>query len=82
MTMPLTLEWKLITEGKEKRVEDKENHFFIVLPGYRLYPIQEQIQITRHSESDQIGSGKIIELTWRDNETICTYQLLSLYSVN
>lgn len=82
MTMPLTLEWRLVTEGQEKRVTDKENHFSIILEGYRLYPIQEQIEITRHEHSDQIGSGKIVELTWRDNQTICIYQLLSLHSVN
>lgn len=82
MSMPLTMEWKLITEGLEKRVEEKENHFSITLPGYRLYPIQDPIEIRRHVESDQIGYGKVVELTWRDDETICTYQLLSLYSVN
>ncbi|SEN44892.1 Protein of unknown function [Amphibacillus marinus] len=82
MTTPLTLEWTLVTEGLEQRVENRENCFTLTLDGYRLYPIQEQIEITRHKSSDQIGFGKIVELTWRDNQTICMYQLISLYSVN
>ncbi|SDB90809.1 Protein of unknown function [Pelagirhabdus alkalitolerans] len=82
MTMPLTLEWTLVTEGKEHRVEDQENQFTLTLPGYRLYPIHDEIEIRRHKESDQIGFGEIIELTWKDDTTICTYELTSLYSVN
>lgn len=82
MTMPFSVEWKLVTEGKEKRVESKENLFQITLKGYQLFPLQERIEIRRHHSSDQIGFGKVIELTWKENQTICTYQLLSLYSVN
>jgi len=82
MTMPLTIEWKLVTNGTEKRVTDQENHFYVELAGYKLYPIEKRIEISRHQESDQIGFGKVVELTWKDNHTICTYQLVSLYSVN
>ncbi|WP_017472149.1 DUF2584 family protein [Amphibacillus jilinensis] len=82
MTMPLTLEWTLVTEGQEERVEDQNNLFKMSIDGYRLYPIQDQIEIRRHKDSDQIGFGRIIELTWRDNRTFCIYQLDSLYSVN
>ena len=82
MTMPLTIEWKLVTNGTEKRVADQENHFSVELAGYKLFPIEERIEIRRHLESDQIGFGKVVELTWKNNQTICTYQLLSLYSVN
>ncbi|GGM23319.1 hypothetical protein GCM10011351_06400 [Paraliobacillus quinghaiensis] len=82
MTMPLTIEWKLVTEGTEKRVVDQDNHFYVKLEGYKLFPMHERIEIRRHQESDQIGFGEIVELTWKDNQTICTYQLLSLYSVN
>ncbi|PXW91770.1 uncharacterized protein DUF2584 [Streptohalobacillus salinus] len=82
MSMPLTLEWALITEGKEKRVGDSDNRFVLTLDGYRLHPINDRIEIRRHQTSDQIGFGEIKELTWRDGETIIIYQLLSLYSVN
>ncbi|WP_117169407.1 DUF2584 family protein [Paraliobacillus sediminis] len=82
MTMPLTIETKLVTDAKERRVEGLENHFSITLAGYWLFPMQERMEIRRHQESDQIGFGKVIELTWKDGQTICTYQLLSLYSVN
>ncbi len=80
--MPLTIESTLVTQGKEVRVKGKENCFVVTLTGYRLYPIGDRIEIRRHEDADQIGFGKIVELTWRDNQTICTYQLLSLHSVN
>ncbi|CQR46640.1 hypothetical protein BN1058_00909 [Paraliobacillus sp. PM-2] len=82
MTVPFSIEWKLVTEGKEKREKNRENFFSIVLEGYQLFPMDERIEIRRHQSSDQIGFGKVVELTWKDNQTICTYQLLSLYSVN
>lgn len=82
MTMPLTIETKLVTDGNEIRVVELENHFSIQLAGYWLFPMQERIEIRRHQESDQIGFGKVVELTWKDGQTTCMYQLLSLYSVN
>lgn len=82
MTVPFSIEWKLVTGGNEQRVEDKENFFSIVLDGYQLFPMEEQIEIQRNQSSDLIGFGKVVELTWKNNETICTYQLVSLHSVN
>lgn len=82
MSMPLSLEWALVTEGKEKRIGDLENRFTLVLEGYRLYPLHERIEIRRHQASDQIGFGEIDELTFKANQTLITYKLLSLYSVN
>lgn len=80
--MPLEINWKLVTQGKETRIANQENMFEITLDGYKLFPIDDTIEIRRHRDSDQIGSGKIIELTWRNNKTICKYQLISLYNVN
>ncbi|MFB1049366.1 DUF2584 family protein [Paraliobacillus sp. JSM ZJ581] len=82
MTVPFSIEWKLVTGGKEQRVQDKENFFSIVLDGYQLFPMEERIEIQRSQSTDQIGFGKVVELTWKNNQTICTYQLLSLHSVN
>lgn len=82
MSMPLAIEWKLITHGKEKRIDGKENLFEISFDGFKLFPLNETIELRRNDVSDQIGIGKIVELTWRDEKTICKYQLISLYNVN
>ncbi|WP_181348397.1 DUF2584 family protein [Thalassobacillus sp. CUG 92003] len=82
MSTPLSMEWKLITEGKEKRVNAEENIFEIVFDGYKIFPMEETIEIKRHIKSDQIGSGQIVELWLKNNQTVCRYQLVSLYSVN
>ncbi|WP_253288918.1 DUF2584 domain-containing protein [Amphibacillus sp. MSJ-3] len=80
--MPLTLEWILVTEGKEERISDQPNSFTITLNGYRLFPVEQMIEIKRHKETDQIGFGKITKLTWSNNQTVCYYRLISLNSVN
>jgi hypothetical protein len=82
MSMPLSLEWTLVTEGKERRREEEDNHFTLTLEGYRLYPLHERIEIRRHQTSDQIGFGEIKSLTFTENKTEILYQLVSLYSVN
>ncbi|WP_186577741.1 DUF2584 family protein [Aquibacillus kalidii] len=82
MSMPMAIEWKLITYGKEKRIKGQDNLFEITFDGYKLFPLNETIELRRNDVSDQIGSGEIVELTWKDNTTVCKYQLISLYNVN
>ncbi|MCP3030757.1 DUF2584 domain-containing protein [Halobacillus sp. A1] len=82
MSTPLSMEWTLITGGKEKRVNPDENLFEITFEGYKLFPMNETIEIKRNIRADQIGSGEIKELLLKDNTTICKYRLISLHSVN
>ncbi|UOQ42781.1 DUF2584 domain-containing protein [Halobacillus salinarum] len=82
MSTPLSMEWVLITEGKEKRVNENDNLFEISFDGYKIFPMNETLEIRRHLKSDQIGSGNIEELVLKNNTTICKYRLISLYSVN
>ncbi len=82
MSQPLSLEWRIITEDKEERIDFKENTFKIEFSGYRLFPLDTPIDIMRHKDSDQIGTAIINSLTFENHKTICTYQLISLYSVN
>lgn len=82
MSMPLTLECVIITEGEEKRLPDKSNEFTLVLDGYRLFPIEEMIEIRRHKETGHIGFGEVNRLSWSDQQTTIHYRLISLQSVN
>ncbi|WP_440895683.1 DUF2584 family protein [Amphibacillus sp. Q70] len=82
MSMPLTLEWALVTEGKEERISNQPNCFKMTMDGYRLFPIEQMIEIKRHKKADQIGFGEIYQLTWSDKQTVCLYRLISLHSVN
>jgi hypothetical protein len=82
MSLPLSIEWRIITEDKDKRINAKENIFEIVFSGYKLFPLDTPIDIMRHKDSDQIGTAIINKITFQNNATICTYQLVSLYSVN
>ncbi|MFD1018412.1 DUF2584 family protein [Thalassobacillus hwangdonensis] len=82
MSTPLSMEWKLLTGGKEKRIDVNDNIFEITFDGYMIFPMEEDIDIMRHKDSDQIGSARVVELTFKSGMTICKYQLISLYSVN
>ncbi|SET32491.1 Protein of unknown function [Salinibacillus kushneri] len=82
MSVPLTIEWRIVTNEEEKRINTKENIFEITFSGYRLFPIDVPIDIMRHEDSDQIGSAIVQKIIFEHNQTICRYQLVSLYSVN
>ncbi|WP_407272788.1 DUF2584 family protein [Radiobacillus sp. PE A8.2] len=82
MAMPIMVEWVLVTNGKEMRLANEVNMFEIQLDYYRLFPINQVIEIKRHQDSQQIGNGKIVELAWKNNCTHCKFQLISLFNVN
>ncbi|WP_082234049.1 DUF2584 family protein [Halobacillus massiliensis] len=82
MSTPLSMEWTIITNGKEKRVFPNDNLFEITFEGYKIFPLNERIEIKRNPRADQIGSGQIEELILKENSTVCKYRLISLHSVN
>ncbi|UOR12524.1 DUF2584 family protein [Halobacillus amylolyticus] len=82
MSTPLSMEWSLITQGNEQRVYSNDNLFQVVFDGYKLFPMNEKLDVRRTRKSDQIGTGMIEEIVLKDNTTICKYRLISLYSVN
>ncbi|MFC0523244.1 DUF2584 family protein [Pontibacillus salicampi] len=82
MSMPLSMEWCIITQGNEQRIESKENTFTLTLKGYQLFPLDEFLDIKRTAQAEQIGTAKITEITWTNQATTLTYELVSLYSVN
>ncbi|KGX91953.1 hypothetical protein N781_02655 [Pontibacillus halophilus JSM 076056 = DSM 19796] len=82
MTMPLTMEWTITTEGKEKRVQEKENTFTLTLQGYQVFPLEQELHVYRYSQDEHVGKAQVKELHWAKGKTTITYQLISLYSVN
>lgn len=80
MGMPFELNIIIVTKGNEKRIE--ENTFQLVKNGYRLYPIDIPLEVRRTIESDIVGTGIIKKVEWTNNETILTYNLISLNSTN
>lgn len=82
MSTPISMEWVIYTEGKERRVNAEDNLFEMVMDGYKLFPLNEPLEIKRNKYSKIIGSGSIEELVLKNHTTTCKYRLLSLYSVN
>ncbi|MGI8315291.1 DUF2584 family protein [Halobacillus mangrovi] len=82
MSTPFTMEWLIITEGREKRVNEGENLFEIAYEGYKLFPINEPLEIRKYLSSNGIGFCVIEELILKDHSTHCKYRLISLNSVN
>ncbi|MBA4536887.1 DUF2584 domain-containing protein [Bacillus aquiflavi] len=80
MGMPIELNTLIVTKGREKREE--ENIFTLVKNGYRLYPINIPIEVKKTLESDSSGSAVITKVQWENNQTMLTYQLISLKSTN
>ncbi|UAC47633.1 DUF2584 domain-containing protein [Bacillus aquiflavi] len=81
MGMPIELNTLIVTKGREKREE--ENIFTLVKNGYRLYPIINiPIEVKKTLESDSSGSAVITKVQWENNQTMLTYQLISLKSTN
>ncbi|MBO8155026.1 MAG: DUF2584 family protein [Bacillaceae bacterium] len=82
MSVPFSMEWRIITEGRERRIDETNNTFEIEFDGYKLFPIDEPIDVKRYPSSEQIGTAKVVKISLYENRTICTYQLISLHNVN
>ncbi len=82
MSNQFVMQWKLVTEGRERRISEENDIFEITFDGYQIFPMEEPIDIQRSLDSDQIGTAKIVKLSFSNGMTICHYHLISLYSVN
>jgi hypothetical protein len=80
MGMPLELNTMIVTKGKEERISS--NDFTLIKDGYRLYPIDIPLSVHKTKDGDNIGTGVIKKVVWEQNNTIITYELTSLHSVN
>lgn len=80
MGMPMELNTMIVTKGRESREE--ENLFRLTKDGYRLYPIDIPIEVRKTIESETNGIAIIQRVSWTNNQTEITYQLVSLNSTN
>ncbi|MEH7106313.1 MULTISPECIES: DUF2584 domain-containing protein [Bacillaceae] len=80
MGMPLELNTLIVTKGREKRIE--ENLFELEKEGYRLYPIEIPVDVRKTLDCSSSGTALIKKVTWENNLTTITYQLISLNSTN
>ncbi|MBA9029063.1 MULTISPECIES: DUF2584 domain-containing protein [Bacillaceae] len=80
MGMPMELNTMIVTKGRENREE--ENLFRLTKEGYRLYPIDIPIEVRKTIESETNGMAVIQKISWTNNQTEITYQLVSLNSTN
>ncbi|MGN1402681.1 MAG: DUF2584 domain-containing protein [Bacillus sp. (in: firmicutes)] len=80
MGMPMELNTMIVTKGKEERLDS--NDFTLAKQGYRLYPLHVPLSVQKTIGGETSGIGIIKKLTWENDQTIITYELTSLYSVN
>ncbi len=80
MGMPFELNTLIVTKGREFRI--KENLFTLVKDGYRLYPIDIPVEITKTLESEPSGQALIKKVELEQNKTTITYELVSLKTTN
>jgi hypothetical protein len=80
MGMPLEFQTLIVTKGKEKRIEN--NLFILEKEGYRIYPIDIPIEVKRTLQSEASGQAVVKKIELANNQTVITYELISLHSIN
>jgi len=80
MGMPFELQTMIVTNGKEKRLE--QNFFELKKEGYLLYPLHIAIPVKRSKEGELTGEGIIQKLELYDGKTTIIYELLKLKNIN
>ncbi|OEH94039.1 DUF2584 domain-containing protein [Bacillus solimangrovi] len=80
MGMPLELITMIVTNGNAKRVE--ANTFELTKEGYRLYPIDVQLEVRKSEAGEASGQAIIRKIMWENNQTTLIYDLTSLHSPN
>lgn len=80
MGMPIELNTMIVTKGKEVRVTS--NDFTLTKDGYRLYPLEIPLPVRKTKDGENSGTAIIKKVVWEHNNTVITYELTSLHSVN
>jgi hypothetical protein len=80
MNMPFTMHTCILTNGNEKRLEG--NTFNLEIDGYHLYVLNSLQSVQKTEKSQPAGKAKVVEVTWKENKTQLTYELVDLHNVN
>jgi hypothetical protein len=80
MNMPFTMHTSILTNGAEKRIEG--NTFKLELEGYHVFVLNNLQTVQKTVKSQPAGKGKVTEITWKENKTQITYELVDLHNVN
>ncbi|WAA10056.1 DUF2584 family protein [Fervidibacillus albus] len=80
MVMPFQFEIEIVTEGKEKRLDD--NNFQLIKEGYHLYPLNIPLKVKRFFDQNPVGEGIIFKMEFSDGITTIQYQLTALNNIN
>ncbi|MCM3718525.1 DUF2584 family protein [Fictibacillus phosphorivorans] len=80
MNMPFIMQTCILTNGIEKRIEG--NTFNLEIEGYHLYVLNNLLTVQKTEKSKPAGKGKVTEITWKENKTQLTYELVDLHNVN
>ncbi|WP_137792058.1 DUF2584 family protein [Bacillus sp. E(2018)] len=80
MNMPFTMHTNILTNGSEKRLDG--NTFKLELTGYHLFVLDHLLTVQKNEKSQPAGKAKVIEVTWKEEKTQLTYELVDLHNVN
>lgn len=78
--MPVEFNTLIVTKGKEVRID--ENIFRLEKDGYRIYPMEIPMDVSKTKSGEKSGTAEVQKLEWTDGRTIITYKLTSLHTVN
>lgn len=85
MSMKLEINYEIITEGIEKRIEygTEHNCYEVILEGYQLFPLEvENVNVKRGCNAGTFGVAEVKELNWKNGKTKIIYKLKKLNGVN
>jgi Protein of unknown function (DUF2584) len=80
MNMPFMMHTCILTSGNEKRIEG--NTFKLEIDGYHLYVLNNLQTVQKSEKSQPAGKARVTEITWKNNKTHLTYELVDLHNVN
>lgn len=80
MNMPFTMNTCILTNGNEKRLDG--NTFSLEIEGYHLYVLNSQQTVQKTEKSQPAGKANVVKITWEENKTQLTYELVDLHNVN
>lgn len=80
MGMQLEVNTMVVTKGNEERIG--ENLFKLEKTGYRIYPLDIEIELRKTKEGETSGMVIPRKVVWENDVTLLTYELVSLNSSN